>query len=166
LIYITRRIVSLEEAGFTLRQDKGSLLPSILVILALASWTTFIGIRSPQGSFDLAVLIYLAIMPGVNEELVYRGYLLGLLNKLMPSRVNIFGAWMGWGALATSLLFGLLHGFQFQPDFSLQLDVIAIENSFISGLIFAWLRERTGSLVRPVIAHGLEDFLFFLPRMI
>jgi membrane protease YdiL (CAAX protease family) len=166
LIYVTLRIVSLVDVGLTLRQNKGSILPSWLVILVLAAWSTVIGIRSPKGRFDLEALIYLAIMPGLNEELVYRGYLLGLLNKFMPKRVNIFGAWMGWGALATSLLFALLHGFQFQGNLSLHLDIIALENSFISGLIFTWLRERTGSLVMPVIAHGLEDFLFFLPRMV
>jgi membrane protease YdiL (CAAX protease family) len=39
-------------------------------------------------------------------------------------------------------------------------------SSFTSGFIFAWLRERSGSWLMPVIAHGLEDFFFFLPRML
>lgn len=166
LLFLTRRILTFTEAGFTLHQQKGSLLPSLIVILFLAGWATRVGIASPKGRFDVATLAYLAIMPGLNEELVYRGYLLGLLNKFMPLRFRLFGAVMGWGAIVTTLLFCLLHGFQLESDFSLHIDIIALENSFFSGFIFAWLKERTGSLVMPVIAHGLEDFLFFLPRML
>jgi membrane protease YdiL (CAAX protease family) len=44
--------------------------------------------------------------------------------------------------------------------------LIALRNSTISGAAFAWLKARTGSLLAPVAAHGVEDFLFFLPRMI
>ena len=40
-----------------------------------------------------------------------------------------------------------------------------IRNALISGFIFAWLRERTGSLVMPVLAHGAWDFFLFLPRL-
>jgi membrane protease YdiL (CAAX protease family) len=43
-------------------------------------------------------------------------------------------------------------------------DVIALRNSTVSGLVFAWQREQTGSLLVPIVAHGLEDVLFFLPR--
>jgi hypothetical protein len=73
---------------------------------------------------------------------------------------------MGWGAVVTSLLFSLLHGFGFNNDLSIYIDAIALRNSFVSGFIFAWLRERSGSLLMPVIAHGMEDFFFFLPRML
>jgi hypothetical protein len=105
-------------------------------------------------------------MPALNEELVYRGCLLGILNKLLPQKINLLGAWMGWGAVVTSLLFSLLHGFGFNNDLSIYIDAIALRNSFVSGFIFAWLRERSGSLLMPVIAHGMEDFFFFLPRML
>jgi membrane protease YdiL (CAAX protease family) len=104
-------------------------------------------------------------MPGLNEELTYRGYLLGILNSIMPRRVNLFAAPLGWGVIVTSLLFGLLHGLWMDGSFAIHVDVIALCNTTISGFIFAWLRERTGSLVMPILAHGLEDVLFFLPRM-
>lgn len=29
-----------------------------------------------------------------------------------------------------------------------------------------WLRERTGSLLMPILAHGAEDVFFFAPRML
>jgi len=166
LLYFTRRLLTFEEAGITLRQRPGSIFPSLIVVLALAGWATVIGINSPKGSFDAETLLYLAIMPGLNEELVYRGGLLGSLNRILPGRINFLGARLGWGTLVISVLFGLLHGFWLDNTYSVHMDIIALENSFVSGFIFAWLKERTGSLVVPIIAHGLEDFLFFLPRMI
>lgn len=105
-------------------------------------------------------------MPGLAEELVYRGCLLGLLDRLFLGRLRMFAAPLGWGALVTALLFGLLHGLWLDSFLSLHIDWIALRNAVVSGLVFAWLRARTGSLVMPVVAHGLQDFAFFLPRMI
>lgn len=166
VLYFSRRMLSFKEIGLTLQQEKGSVLPCTAVILALSAWATMVGTSSPKGDFDAFTLIYLAIMPALNEELVYRGCLLGILDKLMPSRINFLGAQIGWGVIVTSILFSLLHGFSLDHTLSLHIEAIALTNSFISGLIFAWLRERSGSLVMPMIAHGLEDFLFFLPRML
>lgn len=166
LLYITRRKLTFNEAGLTLQQQKGSLLPSILVTMLLAVWAAWIGFSSPKGHFDAVALVYLAVMPGLNEELVYRGYLLGLLNKFMPLKFNLIGAGIGWGVIVTTVLFSLLHGFRLEGHYSIHFDSIALVNSFFTGFIFAWLRERTGSLVMPVIAHGMVDFLYFLPRML
>jgi membrane protease YdiL (CAAX protease family) len=45
------------------------------------------------------------------------------------------------------------------------VNLVALENATFSGLVFAWLRERTGSLLMPILAHGAEDVFFFAPRM-
>lgn len=105
-------------------------------------------------------------MPGLNEELIYRGYLLGVLDRLMLAKFRLFSTPIGWGVIITSLLFGLLHGFWLDNTLVFHVEIIAFRNATFSDLIFAWLRERTGSLLMPVIAHGVEDVLFFLPRMI
>ncbi|MGE5251499.1 MAG: CPBP family intramembrane glutamic endopeptidase [Bacteroidota bacterium] len=166
LLWLAPFPVDREQVGLTLRQKEGFFLPASLVILALAAWSLLVGIHSPKGQLNFGVLAYLALMPALNEEVVYRGFLLAVLNRLMPPRHNLFGAQIGWGAIVTSLLFGLLHGLWLDNDLAVQLDVIALRNSAISGFIFAWLRERTGSLALPMLAHGMEDFLFFLPRMV
>lgn len=166
LLYLTRELLSKDDVGLTSRQIPGSILPACIVILFLAAWAFFVGVSSPKGKFDLPTLAYLAIMPGLNEELVYRGILLAILIKIIPGNLKLLGAPIGWGIIVTSLLFGLLHGFGFDTNLAVHIEVIALRNATISGLIFAWLRARTGSLVMPFIAHGLEDFLFFLPRMV
>ena len=165
LLLLCRRLITREELGVAFRQNKGSLIPACLVIFALATWAGLVGIASPKGKPDLQTLLYLAIMPGLNEELIYRGYLLAILDRIMLARFKLLAAPAGWGVIITSLMFGLLHGFWLDQNLVVHLEAIALRNAAFSGLIFAWLRERTGSLLMPVIAHGVEDVLFFLPRM-
>lgn len=165
LLFLMQPKFTREEVGLTLRQNEGSLLPASLVVLGLAVWALVVGLNSPKGKPDTGLLIYLAVMPGLNEELVYRGVLLAILNKLMPPKLTLFAAPFGWGVIVTSLLFGLLHSAWMDSSLAFHFDWIALRNSSVSGLLFAWLRMRTGSLVLPVTAHGLEDVLFFLPRM-
>jgi membrane protease YdiL (CAAX protease family) len=166
LLYLTRKALSKDEIGLTFRQIPGSVLSAFIVTLLLAAWALLVGISSPKGELDIPTLAYLTIMPGLNEELVYRGILLALLIKIIPENLKLLGAPFGWGIIITSLLFGLLHGFGLDSNLAVHIEVISIRNATISGLIFAWLRARTGSLVMPFLAHGLEDFLFFLPRMV
>ena len=166
LLYLTRKVLNKDDVGLTFRQKPGSVLPACTVILLLAAWAFLVGISSSKGRFDLPTLTYLAILPGLNEELVYRGILLAILIKIIPEDLQLLGAPFGLGIVVVSLLFGLLHGFWLDKNLAVHIEVIALRNATISGLIFAWLRARSGSLVMPVIAHGLEDFLFFLPRMV
>jgi hypothetical protein len=166
LLFLTRKVFSKEESGFTFRQTPSSILPACIVTLLLAAWALLVGVSSPKGKFDLPTLAYLAIMPGLNEELVYRGILLAILIRILPGNLKLWGTPLGWGIIVASLLFGLLHGFWVDKDLTVHIELIALRNAVISGLIFAWLRARSGSLVMPVIAHGLEDFLLFLPRMV
>jgi hypothetical protein len=166
LLYLARPLLTKEDVGLTLRQKDGFLLPSCIVILVLAAWAYVVGICSPKGEPDVKTLLYLAIMPGLNEELIYRGYLLGILDRLMPGKLRIFTAPIGWGVIVISFLFGLLHGFWLDHSLAIRLETVALRNATFSGFAFAWLRERTGSLVLPVIAHGVQDLLFFLPRMV
>lgn len=166
LLYSVRSLLAKEDVGLTLRQKDGFLLPSCVVLLILAAWACTVGVRSPKGALDIKTLLYLAIMPGLNEELIYRGYLLGILDKLMPGKFRVFSAPVGWGVVVTSLLFGLLHGFWLDHNLTIHIEIIALRNAACSGFAFAWLRERTGSLVLPIVAHGVQDVLFFLPRMV
>jgi len=123
------------------------------------------GISSPKGQPDGLTLLVVAVMPALNEELIYRGFLLGILDKIMPPNHRLFSAPVGWGVIIISLFFDFLHGFWLDDSLAVHINWIALRNATLSGFIFAWLRESSASLVVPVIAHGVEDFLFFLPRM-
>lgn len=166
LVLLIRGPLDPAAVGLTTRHRPGWLLPSLAVLVALGAWAAAVGVSSPKGPWDPVTLAYLALMPGLSEELVYRGVLPALIDRLAPGRANLLGAPLGWGLALTTVLFALLHGVWLDGDLVIRFDLIALRNSAVTGLAFAWLRARTGSLLLPVVAHGLVDVLFFLPRML
>ena len=102
---------------------------------------------------DVDTIAFQWTMPGLEEELFYRGVLLLCLNEAFLGRRRILGADMGWGALLTSLLFSLIHGLGYD-DGAVEWDLISFLTTFVSGLILVWIRERTGSVVAPILGHN------------
>ena len=97
------------------------------------------------------------------EEFFYRGYMQTRLNELWPRRWLIFGAPMGWGAVLACLFFAFGHS------------LVQVQwwhfATFFPGLVFAWMRERTGGVVTGAIFHAacnvmvvLLDNLYGVPR--
>jgi uncharacterized protein len=160
------RTMTLSELGLTLSQKRGSLLPGMGVMLIASLAAFWIGSGWDKLGFSLVCLIYMAVMPGLNEELVYRGLLLGILDHILPPRWNFLGAKIGWGAWLTALIFGMLHGFWVSPDLTFHFQWYPVLFSSLTGFLFAWQKERTGSLLIPFLTHGMVDFWIELARMI
>ena len=78
----------------------------------------------------VAVAVFLGPLA---EEVVFRGYLYGVAERSFGSRRAL---------LLTSGLFGLIHGL----DFAIPLALL--------GLLFGWLRQRSGGLSAPVLVHA------------
>lgn len=166
LMYLFRSFLSFGEVGISREQNAGSLIPSAGILLSIAVWSSFVGSHFPEGDLDIATLVYLAVMPGLNEELVYRGVLPACLDRIFPKNWTFASAKIGWGAVISTILFGLLHGLWLDDHLVYHIEIVWIRNALFSGFIFTWLRERTGSLIMPIIAHGVWDSFLFLPRMI
>lgn len=88
------------------------------------------------------------------EELVFRGVVLGLLRRLASP----------WGAVAwASVVFGLWHvvpAWRAQADNALLGQTsrgLTVLGTFLAtaaaGVFFCWLRQRSGSLAAPALAH-------------
>ncbi len=166
LLIPLKRIIMPDEIGLKIRQNKDSRKFSMLFILFFFLTASTLGISSGKTPFDANTLLYTAIIPGVSEELIYRGLLLGLLNKIFEIRFRFLGTSFGWGAILTSMVFGLMHGFRLGNEYQLHFDFITIMLTGSYGFLFALLRERSGSLVFPVIGHSAADFFNFFFRMI
>jgi ABC-2 type transport system permease protein/sodium transport system permease protein len=89
------------------------------------------------------LLMALAVVPAVAEELFFRGYLLAALRGRLP----------GWAAiLLTAGLFGLFHA-------SLG-GLVALERippSTLLGVALGWLCWQTGSVLPGMLLHGLHN---------
>jgi uncharacterized protein len=86
------------------------------------------------------LLIGAAIGAPIAEEMLFRGLLFGVLRD---TRIGLAGT-----VAMTAALWSALH---------LQYSLYGVVAIFFIGLYLGWLREKTGSLVPPMIVHGLYN---------
>jgi membrane protease YdiL (CAAX protease family) len=114
-------------------------------------------VTTAQGSADLAGwLAFNLLLVGPCEEILFRGLLLGVLAALSPSRVRFGTRSISTAGIVTALLFALAHA----RSFAIEAWPVAVGQqvyAFAFGLLYAWWRERSGSLLMPVVVHGLSD---------
>lgn len=107
----------------------------------------------------LALFLTYAFFVGFGEEIIYRGYMQSRLNEAFGKPYLFYGVAYGWGAILTSFLFGLTH-------IGIISWFIGISNevtwawgfwTFFSGLVFSFVREKSGGILAPALLHGLPQ---------
>lgn len=120
-----------------------------------------LAILSAHHSNDRAVyFLFQLTMPGIDEELAFRGIILGLLSNSLTSKIGI-GSFkpINPALLITSILFGLGHAFQIDSHWIFHYNYFEFVNSFTIGLLLGWMTLKSGSVFMPVLAHGLINTL-------
>ncbi len=99
----------------------------------------------------LTFVLWQFAMIALSEELFFRGFLQTELDARWTRRWRLLGADVGLAWPVTSLLFALGHLATTPHPARLLV--------FFPGLLMGWLRARTGSLVAPIVFHGLANVL-------
>jgi hypothetical protein len=135
-------------AGFALYAEALPHLPTPLArALAPYGGAPRFALRLPD-RFLLLALVQLLVV-ALPEEMFYRGFVQTAWARSAPEKgVTILGARLGAGFVRTQVLFALGHLVVLQPW---RL------GTFFPGLLFGWLRERTGGLAAPVVFHALSN---------
>lgn len=151
------KLISKAEIGWTIKLREGSLMPIIYTVLLvlLARLIIYLSFENVNPDFDLETIGFQGILAGLSDELIFRGILLALLNRIFVAKENVFGYSLSFGVLISSLLYGLSQGFILQEGFHLQINLIRILLGFFVGLIAAVLKERSGSLLPAVLFHNM-----------
>ena len=97
-------------------------------------------------------LAFQLTMPSLDEEVFFRGLLPVIVDRCFGVSRNIFGARMGWGAIVSSVMFGLVHGLSLEGGLSVDWIAVAIPGGI--GLLGCWIVQRTKSLIGPVLMHS------------
>ncbi|HLF75150.1 MAG TPA: CPBP family intramembrane glutamic endopeptidase [Anaerolineales bacterium] len=107
----------------------------------------------------VSTVVWQFVFSGFGEEFVWRGYVQSRLNQAFGRPMRLFGVQFGWGLIIASILFGLLHAFNtYDPAIGFaSLAWGSALSSAAAGLMFGVIREKTGTLLAPGIAHGLPD---------
>jgi membrane protease YdiL (CAAX protease family) len=146
-------------AGITWRQVPGSFWPTLAVIVIAC-----VGAAAVQRAFETPdtrpeTFLYQLFMPSLDEELFYRGLLTFYLANALGDSLNP-KAWMpDLSVWIIAVQFSFAHAFAIQhsqPMFSL--------STFLGVMFYAcllgWARQRTGSVVLPMVAHTLANTLY------
>jgi membrane protease YdiL (CAAX protease family) len=160
-IFIATRRFTAKDFGLTFKQAPGTwrailfmMIPYLIVIAALtAKW---FGETKPQTA---ETIWYEATMPGLAEELLWRGILLALLDRMFTERFRLAGADISYGAIALTLVFALVHGLHFGKDLAVQTSWLGALMAGVTGFALVWLRLRTKSLVLPVVLHNATNVI-------
>jgi len=104
------------------------------------SSNTDLGTDWGSSSIDIAFLfLSVAIVTPIAEELFFRGYVLDAINRKHGDWTAII-----WSAM----LFGLVH-----------VDPFTMGQAFMGGIIYGWIRMRTGSLLPSIACHMMWNML-------
>ncbi len=155
--YTLRHLFQIPRRGSFSLTSKALLLDFIvgwLILIAVIGVETFEGIAcSPAALTELdkvdldfltlfTLLLYVSILTPIVEEVVFRGFVLDLASERYSDWFSIF---------ISALLFAIIH-----------IEAVSVINAFIGGLIYGYVRIRTGSLWPPIIVHFLWNTHLYL----
>lgn len=133
--------------------------PNLIITGLLLLFPILVGLAMNRLTLIVVSTVVWQFFSGFGEEFVFRGYVQSRLNQAFGRPMRMFGVQFGWGLIVTSLLFGFFHAFNtYDPAIGLaSLSWGWALFTTFGGLFFGILREKTGTLFAPGIAHGLPD---------
>ena len=144
--------------GFRRRLAAGAGRPLLLAAalgLCFPIFGLFVaGFRMPT---DVETFLFELTMPGLAEELVFRGVFQSLLNQVFGRPWRLLGTQVGWGYVLTTLLFTAAHGIFVNRALHPQFSAFSMLPGLYAGLILGWMRERGESLWPCVLLHNSMD---------
>jgi len=159
-----------KEIGFTTSTNtKNQVKFGILVFLGFLLFDfVFKFILFPKGeTFDLETFAFQATMPGLTEEILFRGIYLWIFDKVFLPNWNYRGIQFGWSFIIVTLLFGVAHGVVLTSDYQFKFDIITIVYlTLISSLSLGILRKFSGNLIYSIVGHNVINVMNAIIRIL
>lgn len=125
-------------------------VPILFLVIA-----TVAGKRSPLPLLPILLIPFLfvenLIAPGIPEEIAFRGVLTTRIMRVVGTQ---------WGIVLASLFFGLIHITAYMAFFHVDAGtslLLCITFVAVVGIIWAFVLQRTGSLMAIIFYHGAFD---------
>ena len=158
-----------ERMGLALKWgiDLGLVLPApLFVVLLLPEQSA--SLKDPRGLGDLSTaglayitLVRIPLGTALCVEAAFRGVLFGMLASGVGVRWAIVGSSVAFGLWHVTPTFELMSGSGYFSNPALLAVAVAagLVASTVGGLVFAWMRLRTGSVYAPALTHWLVNSL-------
>lgn len=90
----------------------------------------------------LIILLVIAVMPAIGEEILFRGFLMGSLKERLSGK---------WALVISALVFGAFH-----------MSLVKLLPTALLGAAFAYIVQRTGSIYMTMALHFINNAVSML----
>lgn len=145
------------QAGLFRLPPRKAVLPLIIVSLATIGLALARTVAFAQHQvLDGETLLFQATMPGLHEELTFRGVWWILLTRaLEPAKAE---TGIPWRTLATTtILFGAVHAIALTPTGALSINWLFFAATALSGLLYGLLQGLGRAVWIPILTHNLVN---------
>ena len=166
LIFLWIGPLRAKDIGLTLKQHSGTITPAIMVTIGIIAFKGIVAALLTEGrpnDIIVETLLFQITMPPLAQELVQTGILLTLMILALGGTINQKTDWDRVTYLAV-IVTAFSHGIIFALSYNggLQLNIMAFMIPFIGKVAYAWLRLYTGSLLFPILAFSISNFVVWL----
>jgi uncharacterized protein len=129
------------------------------VLLCVAAVLVFVVVdadAATRGSY-LESLLFQATMPGIEEELLFRGVLWALVDRALPRKRMLLGAPIGMGFVVSTVAFGLAHGIVLADGQVTALVLGPVIFTGVAGAVLGWVRARADSIIPAIVLHNVVN---------
>ena len=153
-------IIFLRWIGEKPLSEEGNPRQDLAIMVGLLAFPVIVGYVLNRLSLHVvSTVAWQFLFSGFGEEILYRGYYQSRVNEEFGRPWILMGVRFGPGLLVSSALFALSHALNtfnpFRGRYTLSWGWALF--TFFGGLFLGLVREKTGSVVAPGIAHGLPD---------
>lgn len=159
-----------QEIGFTTKTNsKRQIKIGLLIFFGFLLFDlVFKMVLFPKGGrFDIETFAFQATMPGLAEEIAFRGISLWLLDKVFIPNWTFKGVKFGWGFIIVTVLFGVVHGAVLTENHAFKFDLMTtLYLTLISSLSVGILRKLSGNLIYSILGHNTINIMNAIIRIL
>ncbi|MBV7441390.1 CPBP family intramembrane metalloprotease [Weeksellaceae bacterium TAE3-ERU29] len=152
-----------ENDFFTLKQNKRGFKPALIVAILIILLSTIVWFILGNSKYDLETLAFQISLPGLDEEIMFRGVLLGLLATSLKEKVSYLG---NPSILITSILFGFMHALTIGKDNNINFSAVYFIQTGFAGYVWGWVTIKSKSILLAILSHNFSNFFGTLSTMI
>ena len=147
-------------------RQKAKSLKTTWLLTIMITCTSFLAYFDTSKPFDIETLLYQLTMPGFDEEIMFRGVLLGLLLTCFKDKIVIGGKeFRNPSVLFVGLLFGLTHAFMITDNLGIKFEPYSFIWTSILGYAWGWITVESKSILQSVLSHNMLNFTTNIIRM-
>ncbi|WP_353101580.1 CPBP family intramembrane glutamic endopeptidase [Myroides odoratus] len=152
-----------ENNFFTIKQNIGNLKPALIgafgiVLMSMIPWSI-----SAKSAFNIETLAFQISLPGIDEEIIFRGILLGLLATALKER---FPCSVSPAIMLTAFLFGLTHSLSLNDDYLIDFKPLYFTYTVFTGYVWGWITIKSRSILLAILSHNISNFFITVLTMI